>query len=160
MLSRLRQVLLSRQDQAVESLPGESIQLAVAALLVEMARADFEQTPAQQQASCRLLADYFQLDDDGVQALVREAEAAVDRSVSLREFTAPLHRSLAEADKQRIIAMLWHVALEDSYLDRHEEHLVSKLAELLYVPRGDVLRLRHRVQAELAEEALSRQKTP
>ena len=45
--------------------------------------------------------------------------------------------------------MLWRVALSDRQLDRHEEHLVTKLAELLYVPRRDVLRLRDVAQREL-----------
>ncbi|MCC5793970.1 MAG: TerB family tellurite resistance protein [Chromatiales bacterium] len=150
MLDRLKRVLLGPQDRAVEQLPGESIQLAVAALLVEIARADMSRHESQARAKRRLLADYFRLSDPQAAALVQEAEAAVDQSVSLRDFTAPLHRRLAHAEKLMIIEMLWRVALADRELDRLEDHLVSKLAELLYVDRRDVLRLRDKVQGELA----------
>lgn len=149
MWQRLRRVLLSREAPGGGEPAPEQLRLAVAALLVEMARADFTRCDEQDRASCRLLADYFGLSGDGAMALVREAEAAVDRSVSLRDFTAPLHQALAEEDKQRVILMLWRVALTDRQLDRHEEHLVTKLAELLYVPRRDVLRLRDLAQREL-----------
>lgn len=148
MWEKLRKVLLSREATGGGDPAPEQLRLAVAALLVEMARADFTRCDQQDHASSRLLADYFGLSEDGAAMLVREAEAAVDRSVSLREFTAPLHQALAEQDKQRVILMLWRVALSDRQLDRHEEHLVTKLAELLYVSRRDVLRLRDLAQRE------------
>lgn len=155
MWEKLRKVLLSRPASAEVEPAPEQLRLAVAALLVEMARADFIRCAHQDQASCRLLADYFGLDEDGVAALVREAEAAVERSVSLRDFTGPLHRALSEEDKQRVILMLWRVALSDRQLDRHEEHLVTKLAELLYVSRRDVLRLRDQAWRQARDGAQS-----
>ena len=39
--------------------------------------------------------------------------------------------------------MLWHVALADRHLDKYEDYLIGKVSELLYVSRGDVLRLKH-----------------
>ena len=38
------------------------------------------------------------------------------------------------AEKQRVVEMLWQVALADRRLDKHEDHLVRRIAELLYVP--------------------------
>ena len=52
-------------------------------------------------------------------------------------------QELSYADKLRIIAMLWDVALEDRTLDKYEDYLIGKVAELLYVSRGDVVRLRY-----------------
>jgi uncharacterized tellurite resistance protein B-like protein len=155
MWEKLRRVLLSREATGGGEPAPEQLRLAVAALLVEMVRADFNRCDQQDHASCRLLADYFGITEADAALLVREAEAAVDRSVSLRDFTAPLHQALAEPEKQRVILMLWRVALADRQLDRHEEHLVTKLAELLYVPRRDVLRLRDLAQSERARDAQS-----
>ena len=67
----------------------------------------------------------------------------MDDAVSLREFTAPLHADLSYPEKLSIIAMLWDVALEDRTLDKYEDYLIGKVAELLYVSRGDVVRLRY-----------------
>ena len=51
------------------------------------------------------------------------------------------------AEKQRVVEMLWQVALADSRLDRHEDHLVRRIAELLYVPHSDLIRIRNRVRS-------------
>ena len=72
----------------------------------------------------------------------------MEASVSLSEFTRPLHESLNYQQKEAVVGMLWHVALADRQLDRYEEYLIGKVAELLYIARGDVIRLRHQaVQA-------------
>ena len=42
------------------------------------------------------------------------------------------------------------VALADRSLDKYEDYLIGKLGELLYVSRGDVIRLKHRVTQRLA----------
>ena len=46
--------------------------------------------------------------------------------------------------------MLWRVALADSELDKHEDYLVRKVADLLYVPHQDLIRIRNRVSDDLA----------
>ena len=40
----------------------------------------------------------------------------------------------------------WQVALADNRLDKHEDHLVRRLAELLYVSHSDLIRIRNRVR--------------
>ena len=41
--------------------------------------------------------------------------------------------------------MLWRVALADRRLDKHEDYLVRKVADLLYVSHSDLIRIRNRV---------------
>lgn len=143
MLRRLRQFLESATDSAGQADPAGRVRLAVAALLVEIARADHDEQAVEHSAITGLVARHFQLDNAAAEELLAEARSAVEDAVSLRQFTAPLHDALSYADKLAIIAMLWSVALEDSTLDKYEDYLISKVAELLYVSRGDVVRLRY-----------------
>lgn len=152
MLERLRQLIRdtsSPRQQAPD--PAERLQLAVAALLVEIARADHEDHPAEGGTITTLLSRHFSMDEAATRELVQQAREAVEASVSLRDFTSPLHRELSYAEKQAVIRMLWQVALGDRDLDKYEEYLVGKLADLLYVTRGDVIRLRH--EASLAVDS-------
>lgn len=142
MLSRLRQFLDASATPADRPDPAARVRLAVAALLVEIARADHDEHAVEHEAIAGLIARHFQLDRAGADELLAEARSAVDGSVSLREFTAPIHQELTYADKQRIIGMLWDVALEDRTLDKYEDYVIGKVAELLYVSRGDVVRLK------------------
>ncbi len=45
-----------------------------------------------------------------------------------------------------MVEMLWQVALADRRLDKHEDHLVRRIAELLYVSHSDLIRIRNRVR--------------
>lgn len=153
MLSRLRQFLASASSPEAQADPAARTRLAVAALLVELARADHDEQAVEHSAITGLIARHFQLDALAAEELLAEARSAVDDSVSLREFTAPLHRELDYGEKLSIIAMLWDVALRDRSLDKYEDYLIGKVAELLYVSRGDVVRLRFEAgQRLLADE--------
>ena len=142
MLRRLREFMDTVGRPATQGDPAARIRLAVAALLVEIARADHNEQASDQAAMIRLVARYFQLEPGAAAELVAEARSAVEDAVSLREFTAFLHQQLDYPDKQAIIAMLWDVALDDQDLDKYEDYLIGKIADLLYVSRGDVIRLR------------------
>ena len=113
MLSRLRQYLDSARSPAAPADPAARVRLAVAALLVELARADHDELAVEHAAIAGLIARHFQLDPAATEELLAEARTAVADAVSLREFTAPLHADLSYLEKLRIITMLWDVAVED-----------------------------------------------
>lgn len=121
----------------------EDLQLATASLLVEMARADFNEDSEEQNAIVELLTKHFDLDKQEAEALMQRAENRVDESVSLHEFTSQLHQRLTPEDKKNIVLMLWRVALSDGNIDRYEDYLVRKVADLLYVDHVDLVRLKH-----------------
>lgn len=143
MLDKLR-ALLAGPGLPVEAPDsGAAQRRAVAALLVEIARADHEEKPGELQAIQGILGRFFNVDAATAAELLEEARAAVEGATSLREFTAPLHRAMSYDERQAVIAMLWDVAVQDRDLDKYEDYLVGKIAELLYVSRGDVVRLRY-----------------
>ena len=82
--------------------------------------------------------------------LVQAAEQEADYAVSLQSFTRELHENLTIKEKHVVIEMLWRVALADSQLDKYEDYLVRKVADLLYVPHQDLIRIRNRVSDDLA----------
>lgn len=127
-----------------------AVRLATAALLVEAIRADFEVRDDERAALPGLLERQFGLTNAEASALVADAEHAADRSISLYDFTRVLNDTLAPGEKLDVIELLWRVSLADGQLDRYEDHLIRKLADLLYVPAADVLRLRNRVRDERA----------
>ena len=95
-----------------------------------------------------LLKEFFDLSEDETSLLVQEAEQEADHSVSLQTFTRALHEQLSVDEKHSVIEMLWRVALADSELDKHEDHLVRKVAGLLYVSHRDLIRIRNRVRGD------------
>lgn len=146
MIGRLRALLrgLAESKAAVDP---DRVPLAMTALLVEAARADHNVKQVELEELARLIAVRLDIGAEEAASLVHRARAAVEASVSLFEFTQPL-QDVDYARKEEFVRMLWDVVLSDRRLDKYEEYLVSKVSELLYVARGDVLRLRHEVQRE------------
>jgi len=130
-----------------QALPGNDVELAMAALLVELARADFAENPEEFAEIRELLSRHLRA-PDRVDALLKEAERRADRAVSLHEFTRQLNLELSEEQKMGVVEMLWRVSFADGHIDAHEGHLVKKVAGLLHVRERDWVRLRIKVQEE------------
>jgi uncharacterized tellurite resistance protein B-like protein len=149
MLKALRELIDKTLKTGAEvPTPAErehALRFATAILLVEVARADFAEAVAEESTIRTLLEKSFNLSRDETAALVKEAKAAADHSASLQSFTRQLHESLTVPEKHQIVEMLWRVALADDHLDKHEDHLVRKIAGLLYVSHGDLIRIRNRI---------------
>ena len=124
----------------------DAVELATAALLVEMQRADLVADALDEAEVRELLARHFALDDEAVSNLVSLANDRADRSVSLHEFTRIIHERFDVAQKTTIVEMLWRVALADGRVDAHEEHLVRKIADLLYLPQVAYVKAKERAK--------------
>lgn len=142
--------MISRFLEKLRAPPRESsvdrearIRIATAVLLIEMARADFAEQAEEAEAIERLLARHFDLDAAESEILAEEARDEADSAVSLHDYTRMLHQQLSEQEKAGVIEMLWEVALADASLDKYEDYLVRKVAELLYVPHAELIRLKH-----------------
>jgi uncharacterized tellurite resistance protein B-like protein len=128
--------------------PEHALNLATALLLVEVARADYTEDVSEERMIEELLRQHFDLNDEEIDLLITQARAEADYSASLQQFTRQLHEQLSVAEKHRIIEMLWRVALADQHLDKHEDHLIRRIAGLLYVSHTDLIRLRNSVYAK------------
>ena len=118
--------------------------VAGAALLVEMSRADYEVTPVERGAIERALRHVFELDPAAATELYREAERHADEATSLYEFTRLINDYFQPAEKETLIELLWCVAFAYGALDKYEEHLVRRVADLIYVSHGAFIRTKHR----------------
>jgi uncharacterized tellurite resistance protein B-like protein len=135
------------QEGSAESRERE-LQLATAVLLVEIARADFDQDDQEVDAIERLLQSHLAMSKTEARRLVHDAMQQADAVASLQSFTRQLHEELELDEKLRVVEMLWRVALADSVLDKHEDFLVRQIADLLYVSHGDMIRIRNVVREE------------
>ncbi len=127
----------------------EPLELATAALLLELARADFSESVAEKDAISQLLQRRFNITVEATDKLMADAGRRADRAVSLHEFTHRLNKELPEVDKLAIVEMLWRVSNADGRIDKHEEQLVQRIAGLLHI--GDRDRVRLKLKAIVAD---------
>jgi len=149
MIDRLLSFFSIPEDEASADVGEARIQHATAVLLVEIARADHERLAIEHEAMLESLKGGFNLSAIEAESLLNRAETAAENSVSLHEFTRILHAELSYTEKEKVVEMLWRIALADKVLDKYEDYMVGKIAELLYVVRGDVMRLKNKVYESL-----------
>ena len=121
------------------------LQLATAALLFEMLRADAEEHPKERRTLEQALQTRFDLNRAETRELAALADREASDATSLYQFTGLINQHFSPEQKVQVIEMLWQVAFADGRLDPYEEALVRKIAGLIYVPHRDFIRSKHRV---------------
>jgi len=156
---RAIQQFFERQIKAMDEGQGDperALRLATAALLVEMTRADFQVEERERAAVADGLERVFGLSEQESAELIEMAEQDASEAASLFQFTRVIDGRLAPERKAKIVEMLWRVAYADGRMDKYEEHLVRKVADLLHVSHRDFIQAKHRVQKELQHAGAAR----
>jgi uncharacterized tellurite resistance protein B-like protein len=117
-----------------EAEDGEGFRLAVAALMVEVLRADHETDEAERRQVVESIGRQLGLGESDGRELLELAERRVDASHDLYQFTSQVNRVCNETEKLRLVEQLWRVASADSVIHKYEEHLIRRIADLLHVP--------------------------
>lgn len=108
--------------------------LAVAALLVEVLRADFQLDTRERQELLDSLHRLLGLDADDCRALAELADRQLDAAHDLYQFTSQVNRQFSIGEKVELVEQLWRIARADDVVHKHEEHLIRRIADLLHVP--------------------------
>lgn len=125
-----------------------ALNVATAALMIEAMRADFNASQVERRAIRDMLHKRLQLSPQELDELFTLAEQEVDESVSLYQFTSLVDQELDYPDKVRVIEMLWQVVYADNRLDKYEEYVVRKIADLLHISHRDFIQSKHRVMPD------------
>ncbi|WP_425531593.1 TerB family tellurite resistance protein [Chromohalobacter nigrandesensis] len=125
-----------------------TLELAVAALLCEIMRADYEHDPRERAMLRELLTTRLTIVPDDVDELMSLAEAEVEQAVDHYEFVRLIRDQYGYEDRVALVAQMWQLAFADGELDALEEHRVRRLADLLYVSHSDFIRTKLEVMPE------------
>ena len=148
MLGRLQSYFRERLAPGADDDPEHRRNLAAAALLIEVARADFEFDDDEQRAIETLLEQTLHLTSEEIAELVRLAHDESRDATSLHQFTRLVNESHSLDDKKRLMEALWRVAYADGRLDKYEEQLLRRIADLLHLRHAEFMRAKHSATGE------------
>ncbi|MAE04165.1 TerB family tellurite resistance protein [Porticoccaceae bacterium] len=127
--------VLEAEDAAVKT-----EQLAAAALLVEVmvidGNLDEQELTSISQTLCQILA----LSGEQVDELIRLSRDEVAEATSLYQFTREINTHFNAEQKMNLLTAMWRVAFADGYLDKHEESIIRRVADLLHILHSDYIR--------------------
>ncbi|MBT8439926.1 MAG: TerB family tellurite resistance protein [Gammaproteobacteria bacterium] len=142
MIKRLYKII-SQREQAENTVDdARALQLATAALLMEVASADFEISESERETVRRLVEENYGVTANEAAEIAARAEKDSRHVTSLYPFTQMIKDGCSMEDRIEIVNMLWQVTAADGAIDAHETHLVRKIADLLYVPHSEFIRTR------------------
>ena len=157
MFEYLRKVLSAEKYEQITQLqraethkfPGKKYQVATAALLVEIAKADGDFSVDERKRIINLMKKDFDLDDECVDELMELSEQKVRDSISVYEFTSVINETFSQTEKLELLKNLWRIIYEDGKLDSHEDRLIKIIGSTMNVEHKDIIAAKLFVKQEL-----------
>jgi len=131
------------------------LQLATAALLIEIAQADNTRHSIEFQAIHEGIGSVFNLGEDETNELIELADQEAHEATDYFEFTQLINEHYDYQRKCEVVELLWRVCLSDQEMDRYEEQLVRKIADLLHIEHKDFINQKLKVQREYSSSYMA-----
>lgn len=117
-----------------------TLELATAALLCEVMRADYDTSDAERAALRQMLVTRYRLSESAVEELMAMAEEEVEDAVDHYQFVSLIKEHYHYDQRCELVALMWQLAWADGSVDPLEEHRIRRLADLLHVSHSDFIR--------------------
>jgi len=125
------------------------LKLATASLFIEMMFQDHKVNDAEKQTVQKVLQEKFNLSEMETKELYALAEQEVKQATDYHQFTHLIAKHFDQPQKIKVIEYLWMIAYSDYHLDKYEEHMVRRIADLIHVSHKDFIQAKHRVEGML-----------
>jgi uncharacterized tellurite resistance protein B-like protein len=109
----------------------DPLRLATAAVLLDIAYADGEFTPAEDGNVVGFLTEKFRLSVDDAKELLEAADEIRKKTVDHFALTHYIRKNAPLEERIDIVKTMWRLVYSDGTLTGHESYLVRKLADLL-----------------------------
>ena len=119
------------------------LQLASAALMIEVLYADHAVEQAELDILRETLQDHFGLTSTEADNLIELADEERIEATDYYQFTSLINEFYTQQQKRELITRLWQMAYADNKVHKFEEHLVRRLADLLHVPHAAFIQSKH-----------------
>lgn len=149
MLSKLVNWFEEKTRQDEQAGRGSSHEVATAVLLYELMRADGDFSAEEQSAYEHILRTRFTLDDTQLTELLDLTKDKAAQAVDFSQFTRVINDTCTPEQRRGIIDGLWKIAYADDVLDPEEEHMIRRVADLLYISHSQFIKSKLAAAGEL-----------
>jgi uncharacterized tellurite resistance protein B-like protein len=121
--------------------------IAACALFLEMSAIDGEFAEDERALILSALQEHYGLAEEDAADLVESANRERQGSIDLWQFTNRINENYTVEEKLRVIEIVWEIAYADGLLNKHEDYLVHKLADLLRLTHQQLIEAKLNVKA-------------
>ncbi len=122
-----------------ETSSGEKVRIASCALLLEAAMADGEIDDKEKSVILKILEEDFGLSEGDARTLINVSGEEKQNSIDLYRFTKMVDKNLSYDEKFDVLVNIWKVIFADGRLDKYEDQLIHRIANLLKVSHKELI---------------------
>lgn len=148
MINKLKSWLQDNLKQQPENDNALELDLATAVLYCEVIRADNELDQQEQDLMHSMLVSQFQISEQQARELIHCSGDEAKHAADLVSFTRLVNERCDAQQKNLILENLWQLAYADDHLDPHEEHIIRRIADLLYLPHSQFIQAKLKAQKD------------
>jgi uncharacterized tellurite resistance protein B-like protein len=134
-----------RDEDSREQNNTFKIGVATCVLFLEMAHIDGEFDEREREHILQILKTKFGFSEEQVALIMKAAKDQLEGSIDLWQFTNLINQNFVVEEKIRVIEEVWRIAYADGHLDKHEDYLIHKMAELLRLTHKQLIDAKLRV---------------
>jgi uncharacterized tellurite resistance protein B-like protein len=134
----------SATSEAPDPTETHRLYVAACALLLELAHADDDFTPAERDHIEAVVRRHLDVDEETARALIELAEQERSAAIDLYQFTSLIRDNYDLGQKTLLAEIMWGVVLADGKVERDEGYLLRKIANLLDLKPGYLSAARRR----------------
>lgn len=130
-----------------DSVPAElTCNEAAVALMVEIMMADHNLDKREEAVIVDRLQRRTGDSREEIRALLARAKERHPDNHDLYQFTKVINNSLDVVLKYELIVDLWRTALADGEIDKHEEHMIRRISDLIYLHHSHFIKAKLEAQ--------------
>ena len=140
MLKSIQNIFKRKENEsAVDSKKSEQ-ELAYASLLIEVINSDNKFDDRERDKLLEILSSKLDIHKEELDNFTELAQKKSEDSTSLYEFTREINDQYEYEEKVSLITDLWGIAYSDGKLDKYEDYVIRKIADLIYVSHTDFIK--------------------
>ena len=146
MLKSIQNIFKRKENEsAVDSKKSEQ-ELAYASLLIEVINSDNKFDDRERDKLLEILSNKLDIHKEELDNFTELAQKTSEDSTSLYEFTREINDQYEYEEKVSLITDLWGIAYSDGQLDKYEDYVIRKIADLIYVSHADFIKSKLKVK--------------
>ena len=146
MLKSIQNIFKRKENEsAVDSKKSEQ-ELAYASLLIEVINSDNKFDDRERDKLLEILSNKLDIHKEELDNFTELAQKKTEDSTSLYEFTREINDQYEYEEKVSLITDLWGIAYSDGKLDKYEDYVIRKIADLIYVRHADFIKSKLKVK--------------
>jgi len=147
MITLIRKIFQGDRQQLSPAEADLQKRIAACVLLLEAAHADDDCSPAERARIVATVTARFALSPAYAAELLEVANQERRNGVDLWQFTNTVNQHFSKQEKMALLEDVWGIIFADGHLERHEDHLVHKLANLLRLTHPELIEAKLTVKA-------------